>query len=69
MEYLLMAAACFVGGFLGAYIGKNIDKDTPLPVERAIRKVKRVLSDEPQKTADNSDLYNRWLYHQPEEVE
>ncbi len=68
MEYLYMVAACLVGSFFGAYFGSRKDKDTPLPVEKLFRSVKKVFT--PETTTQEFDkVYASWLYHRPNEVE
>ena len=67
MEYLLIAAAAFVGGFLGAMLGRR-DTEHPLPVENIFKRVTKAVTrkqnDEPVR-----DLYAEWLYHRPKGVE
>ncbi len=68
MEYLYMVAACLVGSFFGAYFGARRDKDTPLPVEKMFKKVKKVFTPE-EKVKDFEKVYTSWLYHGPNGVE
>lgn len=68
MEYLLIAAAAFIGGFLGGMLGTPRDKDTPLPVERFFKKVAQTVKPSPPHKPE-TDLYAEWLYHRPKEVE
>jgi hypothetical protein len=71
MEYTIMFAVCFVGGFFGAFLGGRFHKSTPVPVEtpsveRLIRKTFGL--PEPEKL-NNVNAVVSWLYPPVGEVE
>lgn len=64
MEYAIMGAVCFVGGFFGAVLGGRRDKDTPLPVESVFKKaVKKVKGTTDTQDAVDPKVYGAWLFH------
>lgn len=61
MELLILVVACFVGGFLGAFLAGKRDTSHPLPIERVITKtVDKIMPKE--KTHKENDIYKSWLY-------
>ena len=67
MEYLFIFGAAFMGGFLGALTAGWRGKDTPLPIEKTMRKVVKAVTGKSKPAAD-PDPVERWLYHEDQEV-